>query len=232
MNAHQAACDAAAELAFIAPEIMTPRLVDLLASELDPRQLRNIGPTEAAIFRTPDGVAFVDVLSQKTSTQNLDRNIKDYDTLKWEQELRAQLAQKQGPQRKLSPEEQGKVRAQLAKEANIRKEVAAVEVKLQRGLGLVSSLARGPPTDAETWIGPAISAVFSIIDGGVGVLLGDRAAFVYLDCAKQVAQRLGSTRQFIGVATLRAQGSSNLPAELEVEPLGSKLIYWLGLFPS
>lgn len=202
--------------------MVTPRLVELLASELDPHQLKNIGPTEAAIFKTPEGVAYVDVLSQKAPTQNLDRNIKDYDTLKWEQELRAQLAQKQGPQKKLTPDEQAKVKAQLAKETTVRKEVAAIEVKLQRGLGLVSSLARGPPTDAESWIGPAISAVFGIIDGGVGVLLGDRAAIAYLDCAKQVSTRLGSNRQFIGVATLRAQGLSHLPEELGVEPLGGQ----------
>lgn len=220
MNAHKAACDAAAELAFVAPEIITPLLVQQFSDDLDAKQLRAIGPTEAAIFRTPEGTTFVDVLSQKVPSALPDKNTKDYDTLKWEQELRAQLAKKEGQQRKLTADEQAKVKSQLAKESVIRKEVTMVEVKLRRGLGLVRSLAHGPPTEAEAWIGAAITSVFKAINGGAGILGGNHAATTYLSCADQVSERLKSLRQFIGIATLRAQGSSHLSAELEEEPLG------------
>jgi len=218
---HLAACNAAAELAFVAPETVMPLLVDLFSNDLDPSQLVNIGPTEAAIYRTPEGTAFVDVLSQKPQTQMPSKNTKDYDMLRWEQELREQLAEKQGKtQKKLTADEQTKVKSQLAKEATIRNEVRAVVERLQRGFGIVSSLAMGPPTDATAWTGPAVQNVFNAIKEGAGLLVGYQAAQTYLDCSLQVSSRLGSLRQFIGVATLRAQGVSQLPPEYEAEPLG------------
>ncbi len=87
-----AAFNAAAELAFVSPDAMTPRIVDLIKHDLDPSQLVSVGPTEAAIFRTEEGTAFVDVLASKSQSYVPNKNTKDYDTLKWEEELRTQLA--------------------------------------------------------------------------------------------------------------------------------------------
>lgn len=205
-------------------------MVASIASDLEPSQLASIGPTEVAIYRTPENVAFVDVLSTKKEVAPPSKNAKDYDTLKWEQELRASLAQKQGQQKKLTPEEQAKVKAQLAKEAVTRQEVGAVETKLRRGIGMVQSLAAGPPTDAEAWFGPAVNSLVQIIHNGAGILVGDAAVAAYLSCAERVSPRLGLLRKFIGVATLRAQGTSQIPESLEQEPLGdlvTRLLYRL-----
>ena len=72
---------------------MTPLVVAQIARDLNPSQLEDIGPTEASIYRTPDGTAFIDVLSQQSQTHQISKNVKDYDTVKWEEELRAQLAE-------------------------------------------------------------------------------------------------------------------------------------------
>jgi len=220
----KAACGAIAELVFIAREQVTPIIVQLLEQDLDPAQLDGIGATEAAISRTPEGVAFVDVLSQKPPSQVPEKgNTKDYEILKWEEELREQVAKKTGQQKKLTADDQAKVKAQLAKETEIRKRVQAIEARLQRGIGIISSLANGPPTDAETWIGPAVQCLIGIINGGAGLIVGDAAALAYLDCAHKTSGRLGSLRQFIGVAALRAEGTSRLPKALEEEDLGGML---------
>jgi hypothetical protein len=220
---HAAACGAAAELAFVAPEKIMPLLIDLFTADLDSSQLDNIGPTEAAIYRTPEGTAFVDVLSQKPQAQIPSKNTKDYDMLMWEEELRAKVAEKQGKtQKKMTADEMAKVKAQLAKESAIREEVTTVVSKLQRGFGIVSGLAKGPPTDAQAWMGPAIHCVEQAINNSAGLLVGYQAARTYLDCSSQVSSRLGTLRQFIGVATLRAQGASQLAPEYEAEPLGGE----------
>lgn len=220
----EAACSAIAELAFVSPQSITPKIVSLLQVSLDARQLDSIGPTEAAIFRTPDGVAFVDVLSQKPRDQLPEKgNTKDYEVLKWEQELREQVAKKAGQQKKLTGEEQSKVKAQLAKEADIRGHVQTVASKLQRGIGVISSLASGPPTETESWIGPAVDNLIGAINAGAGLIVGDTAAQAYLALAQQTSPRLGTLRQFIGVATLRAQGASQLPSALEEEDLAGLL---------
>ena len=206
-------------MAFVAPDAALKVIISQLTQDLDPAQLEAIGPTEAAIFRTPEGTAYVDVLSKKAPVV-IDKNTKDYDTLKWEEDLRAQLAQKKGQTKKLTAEEQAKVKAQLAKEAMIREEVAAVERKMKRGVGIIQSLATGPPTEAEQWMGPAVDRLIHTIRAGAGLLLGDIPATALIACAQRTSHRIGSLRPFIGVATLRTIGSIQLSGEYEDEDLG------------
>lgn len=226
----QAAYSAAAELAFVAPESLTSVIVQQISQDLSPDQLVGIGPTEAAIYRSPEGTAFVDVLSTTSQAQTVSKNTKDYDTLQWEAELRAHIAQKMGQTKKLTAEEQSKVNAQLAKESEVRKNVAQVASNLRRGIGIISAMATGPPTEAEAWFGPAVQLLFEIIEAGAGLILGDAASLTYLECASKTSSRLGPMRAFIGVATLRSAGITVLPQNLLEEPLGdlvTRLLYRL-----
>lgn len=224
-----AAYNAAAELVFVAPETMTPRVIALIQQDLDAAAVQTVGPLEAAIFRTPEGTAFVDVLAKK---QNVvpNKNTKDYDTLKWEEELRAQLAQKKGTQKKLTADETAKVNAQLKKEAGIRDNVRQIAAKLLRGFGIIKALATGPPTDASRWIGAAVKTTLAAIDAGACLITGDTGPTAFVSCADQVASRLGSIRPFIGAATLRAHDVSALPENLTQEPfedLVTRVLYRL-----
>lgn len=201
-----------------------PAVVAQFSRDLDSKQLESVGPTEAAIFRTPEGTAYIDVLSKKAPV-SIDKNIKDYDTLKWEEELRAQLAQKKGQTKKLTADEQAKVNAQLAKEAAIRKEVDAIERSMRRGVGIIRSLATGPPTEAEQWMGPAVNRLIQSIRAGAGLLLGDLPATAFIACSQRISGRLGVLRPFVGVATLRTIGSIQLSDEYEDEDLGGASEY-------
>ncbi|KAJ4375282.1 translational activator of GCN4 [Neocucurbitaria cava] len=214
-----AAYSAYTDMAFVAPEVALPAVVAQFSQDLDPKQLESVGPTEAAIFRTPEGTAYIDVLSKKAPV-TIDKNTKDYDTLKWEEELRAQLAQKKGQTKKLTADEQAKVNAQLAKEAAIRKEVDATERRMRRGVGIIRSLATGPPTEAEQWMGPAVDLLIQSIRAGAGLLLGDLPATALIACSQRISNRLGVLRPFVGVATLRTIGSIQLSDEYEDEDLG------------
>lgn len=216
----KAAFNAAAELAFVAPDAMTPRIVELIRQDLDTSQLESFGPTEAAIFRTEEGTAFIDVLASKSQTYVPNKNTKDYDTMKWEEELRAQLARKKGQQKKLTAEEHAKVNAQLKKEAAIRFEVRYLEARLLRGIGIISSLATGPPTEAGVWMGPAVKSLVDVITAGAGLITGNAAPDAYILCAERLPSRIGALRPFIGVATLRALDVV-LPENLVEEPLGA-----------
>ncbi|KAH9223644.1 armadillo-type protein [Leptodontidium sp. 2 PMI_412] len=217
----KAAFNAAAELAFVSPDTMISRIVDLIEKDLNPSQLANVGPTEAAIFRTEEGTAFVDVLASKSQSYVPNKNTKDYDTLKWEEELRAQLAQKKGQQKKLTPEETAKVKAQLKKEASIRLEIRYLEARLLRGIGITKSLATGPPTEASLWMGPAVKALVDVINAGAGLITANAAPEAYIQCAEILPSRIGVLRPFIGIATLRALDVPHLAEHLVQEPLGA-----------
>ena len=226
-STHIAAYNAAAQLAFVCPEIITPMLVEKIESLLLPHEVIMYGPTEVAIARTPEGTAFIDVLS--THAQNpINKNTPDYEIAKWEEEMRNQIANKKGENRKLTVDEKSKVSAQLEKESKIRKSVQSTERLLRQGAGYVRALALGPPTDAKLWLGPALKALLDVITAGAGRLVGDAADDAYLSCACLVSSRLGIQRYFIGVATLRASSSTSVPDELLEEPLESltsRLLY-------
>lgn len=214
---------AAGDLAFVAPDAMVPHLVNQIKSDLDVDRISRFTPTDVAIARTPEGVMCVDVLSTKAKQPALDKNTKDYDTLKWEEELRTQLAEKKGQKpKKLTADEQAKVNAQLAKETKIRGEVLREVKTIERGAGIISGLAKGPAIDADGWINAAVGALLSLAKASVGVFVGDVVSRAYVSCAERLSTRLGALRSFVGVATLRAIDKTYLPPELEVEPLGGK----------
>ncbi|KAI1079818.1 translational activator GCN1 [Whalleya microplaca] len=213
-----AACNAAADLAFVAPDVMTSRITELIRTDLATTELKEIGPVEAAIFRTPEGTAFIDVLAKKSQSLP-NKNTRDYDTLKWEEELRSQLAQKKGHQKKLTADEQAKVNAQLNKESEIRQSIQKLEARLLRGFGIIKSLTKTPPIEPNLWIGPSISALLEAMEAGAGQITGDAAPSAYLACSDRVTPRLGAIRPFIGVATLRALGITSLPENLTQEGL-------------
>ena len=217
-NIRLAAYNAAAELAFVSPDSIIPLLLDRINRDLPVSEILNCGPTETAIARTPEGTAFIDVLSSQKQKYMVDKNSKDYDTVKWEEEMRNQIAKKKGQEKKLTADEKAKVNAQLVKEAGIRQEVRNLEQRLRNGIGYIYALAVGPPTETIMWLSPCLQALTSVVEVGVARLVGDAADEAYLTCSNFVSPRLGSLRRFVGVATLRML-SSQLPPHLEQEPL-------------
>ncbi|KAF9886136.1 hypothetical protein FE257_011961 [Aspergillus nanangensis] len=212
---------AAGDLAFVAPDTMVPLLVSQIKNDLDASRLSKFTPTDAAIARTPEGTMFVDVLSTKSKQPAFDKNTKDYDILKWEAELRTKLADKGGQkQKKLSAEEQSKVKAQLEKESKIREEVLSEIQRIERGAGLIQGLADGPGIDVDGWINTAVDSLLDLVQAGAGIFAGDVVSKAYLKCAEKLSTRLGPLRPFVGIATLRATGQSHLSPEMEIEPLG------------
>ncbi|KAL2887943.1 Translational activator GCN1 [Ceratocystis lukuohia] len=229
LSVRTSAYKATSELAFVAPETMTSRIVELIKESLDPDQLENIGPMEAAIYKTPAGTAFVDVLSKKAQVVP-NKNSKDYEVLKWEEELRSSIAKKKGTEKKLSADDQAKVNAQLKKEAGIREYIGKTVSKIQRGVGIVKALATGPPTEASLWMQAAVDCLLRSIDSGACLISGDVAPQAFIACSERCSTRLGNNRQFVGIATLRARGVTDLSKDLQEEPLGemvTRILYKL-----
>lgn len=176
-----AALRTAATLSFVSPQEITPLLLDLIVTDLDPSLMKGVGHQEALIWKTPEGPEpVIDVLS-KTAPPPLKSNAKDYEALKWEQEMRAELEKKKGIKaKKLTPDEQARVKAQLQKESEIRKKVADIYTRLDRGIGLVNALATGVNTPVQVWLGPSLSALLKLLEAGAGVLVGSDGVQAYL----------------------------------------------------
>lgn len=227
-----AAYNSAADLAFVAPNAIIPLLLDIIQKSLPANITSAYGPTEVAISHTPEGTLFIDVLNKSAQKYLPDKNSPDYDTIKWEEEVRNQLAKKKGQERKLTADEKARVEAQLLKENKIRKEVKNLERVLKRGIGFINALVTGPPIDNVMWLGKSLKALIDIIIAGAANIVGGAADEAYLECSSVVSLRLGTLRRFIGIATLRSLGFSNLPRNFEEEPLGGQYIAVLMTFLS
>lgn len=225
----EAGYSSVAQLAFVSPESI-PHIMEFVSEDLDIQILSDIGAFETAVFRAPAGTPFLDVLAKKTPSGANNRNDKDFATLQWEENLRAQIAQKKGQQVKISAEDNAKIQAQLEKEATIRSRVQQARIKILRGIGIINSLAVGPPVDAGLWIGPAVHHLLNIIRADSGNLADSKAHQAYLRCSGKVSPRVGNVKDQIGVATLRLLDVKNLPENLmegSLDALTVRVLYRL-----
>ena len=217
-----AAYNAAAELAFVAPGSIVTLVLEAIQLSLRVETLQQCGYIELAIFHTPEGTAFVDVLEQKASSIKPDKNSRDYDTLKWEEEIRCQIARKKGHEKKLTADETAKINAQLERESVVRQKIKDLEWRLRNGIGFITALANGPPIDPISWLGVSIKALLGVIIAGADRIVGSLANEAYLVCASKVSNRLGTLRKFIGIATIRAVNAAYIPEQLKQESLGGE----------
>jgi hypothetical protein len=216
----EACFSAAALLCFIDSSVMSPLMVGIFKSDFEPKQFEWVGPEEAAIFRTPEGTLYNDPFQKDSSSSITKSNAKDHDVLKWEAELREQLEAKKGTQRKLTPEQQAKVKMQLEKEEAIRQRIYDLNLRLERGIGLIRGLATGPPTESLLWMAPAITSMVQAVQTGASFLKGEELTAAYVACSQKISDRLGVSRALVGIATLRALEQAYIPENYHEEPLG------------
>ncbi|KAM3519553.1 hypothetical protein MY4038_009752 [Beauveria bassiana] len=225
----QAAYNAAAELAFVAPDVVVPRLLELIGRDLDRDGLRSIGPLEMAISRTPEGTNFVDVLGKKAKGSTPNKRSPAEEILSWEQDARRQIEQRKTQSKKSPGEDVLKINAQLRKEKGIRISVQELQAKINRGIGIIEALATGPPTDATLWLGQSVKLLLDAIEEGASFVVGEVVATAFLKCSEKISVRLGAMRPFIGAATLRLHGVA-LPesfCEESLENLLTRTLYRL-----
>ncbi|KAI9312237.1 armadillo-type protein [Dichotomocladium elegans] len=218
---YQAALSAISTLVFISPDLI-PAFVKIVCDNLNPELMEGVGETEYAIWKTPEGELFVDVLNKdKNKNVSENRNRKGFADDKWEEELRAELAKKKGldKQKKLTKEEQTAVSAQLKKEAEIRSRIQKVYDTLSLGLQIVHALVKGNSDDLSGSLVTLVRTLLAIAGANGGVLLGDDLVDAYLALSECVDEDVYSIRHAIALATLRANQVSPIPSRWLDEPL-------------
>ncbi|QRV84214.1 translational activator gcn1 [Ceratobasidium sp. AG-Ba] len=94
-KATESAYRALTTIVFIAPKVTLPHVIGEIRRYLSPAQVDAFGPIDFAIWRTPKGTMFNDVLASKKGPV-LNNKSKDADIEKWEAELRKTLEAKKG----------------------------------------------------------------------------------------------------------------------------------------
>ncbi|KAH7091864.1 translational activator GCN1 [Auriculariales sp. MPI-PUGE-AT-0066] len=218
----------------IQPMLFLPKFIGRIQSTLEPALLRRVTEEDLQIWRTPEGELCIDILAAKKggSGANAPKKGKDADMLRWDAELRDSLAKKKSSgapaalTANLSKADKALVDAQLAREQDVRARVTGVRATLERGLALLSCVVRAGVPETQPFLG--VLAELMLAPGGVlrrgYLLVGVKAATTYLDITEATESRLGTFKQALGVATLRALEIPDLPEEHTVEPLNGLLL--------
>ena len=206
-------------MVFVAPQVFADLVLEQIKIDLDTAQLERVGDDEAAIYMTPEGELYSNITADTKQTLFLDKTAKDYDTLKWEMEIREQIAQKKRTDVLSKDSKNPNVQAQLAKEAKIRQDIAKIAKTLRRGLSVSWHLISGPPTDVKLWIGPVLEMLLGLLRKNAGKILGDLVEIIYIESSKFLSNRLGTLKNFIAIATIRAINGTNISNDLKQEPL-------------
>ncbi|EPY51785.1 translation elongation regulator Gcn1 [Schizosaccharomyces cryophilus OY26] len=179
-------------IVFVAPEASTPLFVNLFRGQLVNLKLADVSDLEYEIWKTPDGILWENVLEKKT--QKMDKNTKDYETKRWEAEVRAKQAERKPM--KLNKDQQALVDAQLEKESKIRQSVRRLVVSLERGLGIIQSMGNAVQLCPGLWVEEAIDVlVFGKVLHLSTPFTGDLALVVFklVVAASGLPSRLGES---------------------------------------
>lgn len=210
-------------LSFIKPNLITPKIVDRLVSELDLGKLEGLDTEHIKIWRGKEGEPVIDVL-QKTKKQSVDSNTKDYETRKWEEEMRKELAAKkvEKPQR-LTKEEQLLVNEQVEKESNIRKEVQSIVDGYVRSIFIVNELVNCAiqiDNGTNYWFSLVSQKLLEFSNSDIVYeFIEDSPIKAFLHLSELISERLGNMKKFVGITTLRINNVKNLDPSFLEEPL-------------
>ncbi|QLL32732.1 hypothetical protein HG536_0D02540 [Torulaspora globosa] len=216
----QCVVQAFAYTSFVNPAVIAPLISDCIQSDLRPDELSKHSEDDFLIWAGKEGEMVFDVLN-KNFQQNISKNSKEYETLKWEASIRKKQVAKLS--KKLTKEEQTLVNEQLNKESTIRRELSKISLRLTRSIKLIKQLLKDAElvdNGSEIWYPIAVSKLLALaIEPKANKLINNSAQDAFLDLASLISERLGSMRLFVGIAILRANQVPNLEERFLEEPL-------------
>jgi hypothetical protein len=233
-------------LAFIAPHVVLPRVMEQLRVDIDAGALNALTEEEFGIWDTPEGTTYVDgevpftrpwpfhsptlsppVLAMRKKDEGPKKG-KGADIARWEAELRQSLASKKTKAGAggggLSKETYALVQAQLVKEAAVRERVGALRAQLLRGLAFVRSVVANGGASVKGYVGSiAVCLLQGAMSQGCARLVGEEGEEgpfeTFVSLTRCCSERLESLRRWVGVAVLRALEVGCVPEAQAAEEL-------------
>lgn len=224
-DVYVAACKSIGKIGFINPEAVAPKLAELFKLDLSTDNLAEIDSTAIQIWKAPEGELVVDVTNQGKPKKAEDKNSRDYETKKWEESLKKELALKNKDTKKLTREEHALVANQLTKESAIRKSVQATVKKFYRAFYVIREVTEENHNGisafgGSNWFLVAVNSLLDVLNTSVSyALFGAFGAETFLRASKIITSRLGALKELTGVAILRAYDVEGIPDNYREIPI-------------
>ncbi|KAF8553713.1 ARM repeat-containing protein [Imleria badia] len=218
-------------LAFIAPDVVFPRVMDQLRVDIDAKALGALTEEDIGMWETPEGTTYVDVLATSKKDEGPKKG-KGADIARWEAELRQSLASKKtkagGGAGGLSKEAHALVQAQLAKEAVVRERVGALRAQLLRGLAFIRSVVQRGGASVKGYVWDIAERLLEgAMSRGCARLIGGEEGGpfeTFVGLTECCSERLEGLRRWVGVAVLRALEVGCVPEAQAAEALDSLVL--------
>lgn len=219
------ALKAIAYICFINPDVAAPLVTKSLESNLNVTGISKFTEQDFEIWAAEEGTMVNDVIEKKMKKQLSNKNSKDYETLQWEQKVRKEQGKK--VVKKYTKEENELIDEQLAKESAIRAEITTVMHRLSNGILTVKYLCEQAlivNNGMNIWFSSAVSDLLTLTkEKNSEKLIGQTAVEAFLKLSKNISERLGGIRLFLGLSILRVNKVSNIPENFTEEPIDELL---------
>lgn len=215
----EASLAAVTTLSFINPSLFVSRITSTIkeglntndfTTELEPELVKKI-------WETPEGELAIDPFaSKKTYVEN--KNTKDYETKKWEESVRKEIASKKGikdNKPKYTKEQQATVNEQLKKETEIRSQLRSIYHRVHKLLVLITKLSDMAVTaynGIEDWYPVSCKLLLDMLTTGkVNFIFKGEASRTFIKLSQNVASKLLlNLRDISGVAILRGLNATEV----------------------
>lgn len=223
------AADAAlSTVAFIAPEILS-MACERIVRDASLHRLDAFTEQDMAIWAAPGDVPYIDVLASEQKDTKAAKGSME----KWDAEVRASLAKKQGAPT-LSKQQQAAVDAQLEKEKGIRSDVDRAAAHLQKAVRSARAVARSRSTALDAYVSTLLRAMLAVLASPRArtLGLGMEAASALEALAQSGETRAQTMAAFVLSTWLRRADPGLAPLDYLLEPVADvelRVLYQLRL---
>lgn len=215
---HEALVLTIALLGFILPEPVVPELLTKIKHVYTEcyGKLMAIDDEKIAIWQHQGVEPYVNVLAKGKPE---DKNLKDYETRKWEELLKKDLKKKPT----LTREQQAQVKAQLEVEQGIRSEIDTWVYKLRSVVAIFAALTNTAKLNVDNatayWFPDAVIKLLELAKSSHSTtVFNSQVTDTFLQLLELCTPKLAAIRKMLGVATLRTLKIAVDPA-YAAEPL-------------
>ncbi|WFD44262.1 translational activator of GCN4 [Malassezia psittaci] len=226
-----AAISALSTVVFIAPKLLLPLVCDKIQRDASSHRIHSFTTQELEIWAAPpSSEPVVDVLASQTATKSKDQARGKLE--KWDEEVRASLAKKQGTAQR-TKEQRALLDAQLEKEAEIRREINLARDHILNALRGVCSLAESR-ADLNAYNYCLLRAVLDVLFSSQAQRLGlsQEAAAALKSLSHSVEPRAEMIATLVRSLWLREADPALVPLDLALESkdtLELRVLYQLRL---
>lgn len=208
-------------------DVVRDQVVRRILSTLGQPSLLSTTVDDVGIFYTPEGELYDTSFLPKPDAE-ISKNQKGYDDLKWEMEVRKELAKKKGSAMditpKLSKHHLEMKEKTLQAEAQTRARMRDLDRQANMAFVLLESLLDGNLDKLEPSVPSLVSSLLRVIK--MSALAGQRAMHAYVKLSGFLSDHgLGSAAADLGRAAIRLSGSkAAIPTEWETELISEQVL--------